>query len=106
MSAWSAVLGLFESGTLSVSKVEVLINASAAVFHGIQTSGDASLGAIVRSFEAADPQAMPIIESIANVLVPGSGNAIALAAAVLAISHKMTPAEESAWMDRASQASG
>jgi hypothetical protein len=50
---------------------------------------------------AIEPALLPIIESVANIVFPGSGTAIEVIAFLIANSKTMTQEETNAWMDRA-----
>ncbi len=47
-----------------------------------------------------EPDALEVVESIANFIAPGAGTAIGVLAYVISKSHPMTPEEEQAWFER------
>ena len=46
------------------------------------------------------PDALAVIESVANIIFPGAGSAISVLAFVASKSHPMTFEEEQSWFDR------
>ena len=47
-----------------------------------------------------EPEALAIVEQIANVVFPGAGSVIGVLAYIVSKSHPMTAEEEQAWFDR------
>lgn len=78
-----------------------LIAAAPKICAALEQNSTSVLGAI----EATAPEVLPIIEGVANFLVPGAGTGIGVVATLLYASHKMTPSEQEHWFNRASQMS-
>lgn len=106
MGVWDTVMGLVKTGEIVAHEAAALVNASIAAYHDVK-SGEAKtpLEAILKQGETLKP----ILETVMNFLVPGSGTGVEFGleavAFILSHSHKMTPEEEQAWFDRASQVS-
>ena len=47
-----------------------------------------------------EPEALDVVETIANFVFPGAGSAIGVLAYVISKSHPMTPEEERTWFER------
>ena len=47
-----------------------------------------------------EPEALEVVETIANFVFPGAGSAIGVLAYIIGKSHPMTPEEEQAWFER------
>lgn len=76
----------------------VLAKAAPAVYSGVK-EGKPALGIL----KDVAPEALSIIEDIANIAAPGSGELIQLLATAYAHSHPMTRVEEEAWFQRTSR---
>lgn len=101
MGIWDSVLNLVAEGKLVASSAATLVNAGIAAYHDVKSGGSATpLEAMLKQSK----DVLPILESVANFIMPGSGTGIEALAFVLSHSHKMTPEEEAGWMDRASRA--
>lgn len=73
-----------------------LFKAAPAVIAGVQQKRP-----VLAVLEEDAPEALAVIESLANLAFPGSGEAIQIIATILAHSHPMTREEEEAWFQRA-----
>ncbi len=103
MGIWDSVLTLVANGKLIATDAAILVNAGIGAYHDMQ-SGKSS-GALEAMLKQS-PAVLPILESIANFVMPGTGTGLEILAFVLSHSHKMTPEEEQLWFDRASQTTG
>jgi hypothetical protein len=107
MGIWEDVSGLVAEGKVIATDAALLINAAIGGYHDYKSGKAATpLAAMIGQAK----QVEPILLAIANLIAPGSGTAVGIGIDVLAFimthSHKMTPEEETAWFDRASQTTG
>jgi len=103
-SLWSRLMTDVKIGSLDVGSAVLLTEAVVTAVHDYRSGASESIFASVQS---KYPQVIPLVETAATIIFgPEAGNAVDLVFHLLAMSHKMTPAEESAWMDRASQTTG
>lgn len=84
-----------------VSDALVLIKAAPAI------AADYKEGkSLLQTVRDVAPEALPILEGIANLIAPGSGIVLEILAKGLFASHRMTPAEEKIWFDRQTASGG
>ena len=74
----------------------MIIGKAVPVIHAGLKAGK-SLPVILAELE---PDALAVVESIANIVFPGAGSAIGVLAYIIGKSHPMTPEEQQAWFDR------
>lgn len=101
---WETITGLVAAGKIAAQDAGLLIKAS------IGAAQDLKSGAAKNPLQALlnqAPNLKPVLESVIAFLVPGAGTAadvgIEALSYLLTHAHKMTPAEEAHWMDRASR---
>lgn len=107
MGIWDQVLGLVKTGKVVVSDASALVTAAIAAYHDVQSgAAKTPLESMINQAAKDGSNLLPVLEDVANLLFPGSGTGVAIGveglAFVLSHAHKMTPSEETAWMDRAS----
>lgn len=86
-----------------VTAIEDASKISMALMTAIHDVHNGTEPSILSSILNKNPEILPIIETIADVLLgPEAGKMIDLVVNLFAMGHKMSPEEEKAWFDRAS----
>lgn len=93
-----AIKAIVGDAKIAFTDAMILIHAIPAVKAGV-ANGESALGVLKNQA----PEALAIIESVANIVAPGSGEIIQLLATAYAHSRPMTRDEEEAWFQRASR---
>lgn len=88
-----AILG---EAKVAFTDAVTLFKAAPAVIAGIQQKRP-----VLEVLKEDAPEALAVVESLANLAFPGAGEAIQLIATLLAHSHPMTREEEETWFQRA-----
>lgn len=96
------ILHLIDKRSITVGGKDIPLEDLFALLRNIPAIGAAfeKSRSPLDAFRAIEPALLPVVETLANALFPGSGGAIELFAVLLAMSHTMTPEEEKLWMDR------